>query len=45
MMKPTESSYIMMKKQQTLKGSITSIALRGEGHQFYVGTSHSEISR
>ena len=39
------SKYLVAKKQEQLEGAVTSIALRGEGHQFFVGTNNCQISR
>jgi len=39
------SKYVVSKKQSQLKGAVTSIALRGEGHQFFAGTNNCQISR
>ncbi|XP_018617658.2 cilia- and flagella-associated protein 52 isoform X1 [Scleropages formosus] len=38
------SNYTTIKKVQ-LEGGVTSIALRGEGHQFFVGTEVAQIYR
>ncbi len=43
--KGKDSNFKRTKQYTKLSGAITSIALRGKGHQFYVGTDQSNIYR
>ena len=44
-LKECDDKYRLTKKSHRVSGAVTSIALRGEGHQFFVGTDMSQISR
>lgn len=36
-------NYIIYDRSVQLEGGVTSVALRGDGHQFYVGTEAAQI--
>jgi len=45
LVKGNGEKYGLVKPAKKVQGAVTSIALRGEGHQFFVGTDKSEILR
>ena len=45
LVKGNGDKYGLAKPAKKVQGAVTSIALRGEGHQFFVGTNKSEILR
>lgn len=45
LVKGTSDKYNKLKQCGNIEGSVTSIALRGEGHQFFAGTDMSQIYR
>ena len=45
LVKGAGDKYGLVKPAKKVQGAVTSIALRGEGHQFFVGTNKAEILR
>uniref|UniRef100_F7ASK1 Cilia- and flagella-associated protein 52 n=2 Tax=Ciona intestinalis TaxID=7719 RepID=F7ASK1_CIOIN len=45
LVKGNSDKYGLVKPAMKVQGAVTSIALRGEGHQFFVGTNKSQIFR
>jgi len=45
LVKGNSDKYGLEKSPRIVRGAVTSVALRGQGHQFFVGTDKSQIYR